>query len=147
MYHESQRGTRDRDIAKRLQYPSQQDLNFKWKKSVLQLPQCKMKVNVWEIKPPDFSYKLYTSLRIPERPSKPIKEEKRRKKISFPETMLHLPSIRNHPKEAIAPKFITTFPRLDSQKAKLMFVKSGQYLRGAYVNPKPHDFRQVQKSI
>ncbi|KAL4826760.1 hypothetical protein H8958_009587, partial [Nasalis larvatus] len=147
MYHESQRGMRDRDIAKRLQYPSQQDLNSKWKKSVLQPPQCKMKVNVWEIKPPDFSYKLYTSLRIPERSSKPIKEEKRRKKISFPETMLHLPSIRNHPKEAIAPKFITTFPRLDSQKAKLTFVKSGQYPRGVYVNPKPHDFRQYQPGL
>ncbi|XP_063671303.1 uncharacterized protein C6H7orf78 isoform X2 [Pan troglodytes] len=106
-----------------------------------------MKVNVWEIKPPDFSYKLYTSLRIPERPSKPIKEEKRRKKISFPETMLHLPSIRNHPKEVTAPKFITTFPRLDLQKAKLMFVKSGQYPRGVYVNPKPHDFRQYQPGL
>ncbi|XP_054212974.1 putative uncharacterized protein C7orf78 isoform X2 [Homo sapiens] len=147
IYHESQRGTRDRDIAKRLQYPSRQDLNSKWKKSVLQPPQCKMKVNVWEIKPPDFSYKLYTSLRIPERSSKPIKEEKRRKKISFPETMLHLPSIRNHPKEVTAPKFITTFPHLDLQKAKLMFVKSGQYPRGVYVNPKPHDFRQYQPGL
>ncbi|KAL2777302.1 uncharacterized protein WCI35_015367 [Daubentonia madagascariensis] len=105
-----------------------------------------MKVNIWEIKPPDFSYKLYTSLRFPEI-SRTIKEEQRRKKSNFAEAMVYLPSIRNHPKKAISPKFITTFPHLDSHKAKLMFVKGGKYPTGVYVNPKPHDFRQYQPDL
>nr|XP_035961126.1 uncharacterized protein LOC118543851 [Halichoerus grypus] len=107
-----------------------------------------MGVNTWEIKPPDFSYKLYTSLRFPEKPSRSIKEEQGRgKKGNFQETRLHLPSIRNHPKKTKSPEFITTFPHLDSHKAKLMFVKSGKYPNGVYLNPKPHDFRQYQCNL
>ncbi|XP_062957124.1 LOW QUALITY PROTEIN: uncharacterized protein LOC134380944 [Cynocephalus volans] len=147
MYHESQRHTRDRDVAERLQCPSQQDLNSKRKKTSLQPPKPKTNVNLWEIKPPDFSYKLYTSLRFPEKPSRTIKEESRRKTSNFSEIMFHLPSIRNPPKKAVSPKFITTFPCLDSHKAKLMFVKSGKYPRGVYLNPKPHDFRQYQPDL
>ncbi|KAG8519868.1 hypothetical protein J0S82_010898, partial [Galemys pyrenaicus] len=107
----------------------------------------KVKVNIWEIKPPDFSYKLYTSLRIPERPSRRVKEEQRREKSSFSETKFYLPTISNHTKKAESPKFITTFPHLDSHKAKLMFVKSGKYSNGVYHNPKPHDFRQYQHNL
>lgn len=107
-----------------------------------------MKVDTWAIKPPDFSYKLYTSLSFPEKPSRTVKEEQRRKKKSnFPETMFHLPSMSNHPKQARSPKFITTFPHLDSYKAKLLYVESGKYPNGIYLNPKPHDFRQVQKAF
>ncbi|KAI4543878.1 hypothetical protein MG293_006672 [Ovis ammon polii] len=61
--------------------------------------------------------------------------------------MVHLPSLRNPPKKAISPKFITTFPRLDSHKAKLMFVESGKYPNGVYLNPKPHDFRQNERNL
>ncbi|KAM8936553.1 uncharacterized protein C7orf78 homolog [Lycaon pictus] len=107
-----------------------------------------MEVNAWEIKPPDFSYKLYKSLRFPEKSSRTSKEEQGRgKKSNFPETMLHLPNIRNHSKKVKSPPFITTFPHLDSHKAKLMFVKSGKYPNGVYLNPKPHDFRQYQRNL
>ncbi|KAB0398738.1 hypothetical protein E2I00_000412, partial [Balaenoptera physalus] len=115
---------------------------FQHNKNVLQAPQSEIKVNIWEIKPPDFSYKLYTSLRLPEKPSRTIKEEERRKKSIFPGTMLHFPSIRNHPNKAMSPKFITTFPHLDSHKVKLIFVESGKYPNGVYLNPKPHNFQQ-----
>uniref|UniRef100_A0ABI7VZC2 Uncharacterized protein n=2 Tax=Felis catus TaxID=9685 RepID=A0ABI7VZC2_FELCA len=146
MYLDSQKGNRSRDVTKSLEYRTQ-DLNSKWKK-VLQPPQSEMKVNIWEIKSPDFSYKLYTSLRFPEKPSRIIKEKQgREKKVNFPETMLHLPSIRNHPKKAISPEFITTFPHMDSNEVKLMFVKSGKYPNGVYLNPKPHDFRQYQHNL
>ncbi|XP_058424765.1 uncharacterized protein LOC131421877 [Diceros bicornis minor] len=116
-------------------------------KNLLQPPQSEMKVNIWEIKPPDFSYKLYTSMRFPEKPSRTIKEEQKRIKSNFPETVLHLPRIRNHPEKAVSPKFITTFPHVDSYKAKLMFVESGKYPNGVYLNPKPRDFRQYQRNL
>lgn len=142
--HVSQTGRRGRDAAERL-HCLMQDRNSKWKINALQPPQSEVKVNIWEIKPPDFSYKLYTSLRLAEKPSRTITEEERRKIPDFPGKMVHLPSLRNPPKKAISPKFITTFPRLDSHKAKLMFVESGKYPNGVYLNPKPHDFQQVQK--
>ncbi|XP_055974673.1 uncharacterized protein LOC130027791 [Sorex fumeus] len=105
-----------------------------------------MKINKWDLKPPDFSYKLYTSLKFPEKPLRTIKKEQQRKKNSFPETKLHLPSIRDqdHPQKSSSPKFITIFPPLDSYKAHLMFVKNGKYPNGVYLDPKPHDFRQYQ---
>nr|XP_012612516.1 uncharacterized protein LOC105867245 [Microcebus murinus] len=146
MYHEAQRGMRDKDVTKRLQYPSQQNLNSKWENSILQPPQCATKVNIWEIKPPDFSYKLYTSLGFPKISSRTLKEEQKRKKSNVPERIVDLPSIRNHPKKAIS-KFVTTFPHLDSHRAQLMFVKGGKSPRGVYVDPKPHDFRQYQPDL
>ncbi|KAM9078180.1 LOW QUALITY PROTEIN: uncharacterized protein C7orf78 homolog [Megaptera novaeangliae] len=143
---ESRKGRRGRNIAKGLQQGPTLDLNSK-NKNVLQAPQSEIKVNIWEIKPPDFSYKLYTSLRLPEKPSSTIKEEERRKKSIFPGTMLHFPSVRNHPNKAMSPKFITTFPHLDSHKVKLIFVESGKYPNGVYLNPKPHNFRQYQHNL
>ena len=140
----SQTGRRGRDTAERL-HCLMQDRNSKWKINAPQPPQAEVKVNIWEIKPPDFSYKLYTSLRLAGKPSRTIMQEERRKIPDFPGKMVHLPSLRNPPKKAVSPKFITTFPRLDSQKAKLMFVENGKYPNGVYLNPKPHDFRQVQK--
>uniref|UniRef100_A0A4X1TM82 Uncharacterized protein n=2 Tax=Sus scrofa TaxID=9823 RepID=A0A4X1TM82_PIG len=143
---ESQKGRGAMDIAKRLQC-SPQNLNSEWKKNVLQPPKSEIKVKTWEIKPPDFSYKLYKSLRLPEKPLRTIKEEERKKKSNFPGTVLHLPGIRSHPQKAISPKFITTFPHLDSHKAKLMFVENGKYPNGVYIDPKPHDFRQYQRNL
>ncbi|KAM9650808.1 uncharacterized protein C7orf78 homolog [Trichechus inunguis] len=145
---ECQKGRRCSCIfAKSLQYSAQQGLNSKWKKDVMQSPQSDQKVNIWEIKPPDFSYKLYTSLRSPEKTSKNIKKERRKTRSNFPETILHLPSIKNDPKKSISPKFITTFAHLDSYKAKIMFVKTGKYPNGVYLNPKPHDFRQYRANL
>lgn len=147
MYLDSQKGNRSRYVTKACSIPYKTSIP-NGKKEVLQPPQCKMEVNAWEIKPPDFSYKLYKSLRFPEKSSRTSKEEQGRgKKSNFPETMLHLPNIRNHSKKVKSPPFITTFPHLDSHKAKLMFVKSGKYPNGVYLNPKPHDFRQVQKCV
>ncbi|XP_058154026.1 putative uncharacterized protein C7orf78 homolog [Dasypus novemcinctus] len=138
MYLDSQRSRR---------YPyHNQDLNSKQKKNVIPL-QSDLKANIWEIKPPDFSYKLYTSLRFQENLSRNIKEEQRKKKNNFTETILHLPSVRNRPKRVTSPKFVTTFPRLDSHKAKIMFVESEKHPSGIYLNPKPHDFRQYQADL
>ncbi|XP_049750145.1 uncharacterized protein LOC126081952 isoform X2 [Elephas maximus indicus] len=131
-------------FPKSLQYSTQQGLNSKWKEKVIQSQQSDHEVNIWEVKPPDFSYKLYTSLRSPGKTSKNLKKERRKTRSNFPETTLHLPSIRNDPKKSTSPQFITTFAHLDSHKAKIMFVKSGKYPSGVYLNPKPHDFRQVR---
>uniref|UniRef100_A0A8C7B7X8 Chromosome 7 open reading frame 78 n=1 Tax=Neovison vison TaxID=452646 RepID=A0A8C7B7X8_NEOVI len=147
MYLDSQKGNRSRGVTRRLQYPTE-DLNSKWKKEVLGPPRSEMEVNIWEIKPPDFIYKLYTSLGFPEKPSRSIKEEQGRgKRGNFQETRLHMPSIRSHPKKAKSSEFITTFPHLNSHKAKLIFVKSGKYPNGVYLNPKPHDFQQYQPNL
>ncbi|XP_044897780.1 uncharacterized protein LOC123381251 [Felis catus] len=148
MYLDSQKGNRSRDVTHKEFGVSHTRPQLQMEEKVLQPPQSEMKVNIWEIKSPDFSYKLYTSLRFPEKPSRIIKEKQgREKKVNFPETMLHLPSIRNHPKKAISPEFITTFPHMDSNEVKLMFVKSGKYPNGVYLNPKPHDFRQYQHNL
>lgn len=79
-------------------------------------PQSAKKVDIWETKPPDFSYKLYTSSTFPEIPSRTIKEEQRRNQSTFPESRLQLPSIKTCPRKATSPKFVTTFPRQDLQK-------------------------------
>ncbi|XP_058534105.1 uncharacterized protein LOC105941669 isoform X2 [Ochotona princeps] len=131
------------DIARRLQCPLQ-DRNSTRGKSVQRPVRPAKKVDIWEIKPPDFSYKLYTSLRLPQIPTRPTKEEKGRNQSKFPEAQLQLPSIRSHPKKAASPKFVTRFPHPDLQKAKLLYVRNGKFPAGVYINPKPHEFRQYQ---
>ncbi|KAM6202316.1 uncharacterized protein C7orf78 homolog [Rhynchocyon petersi] len=130
----------------RLQFPAQSSLSSKWKKNATKSSQSNLKANVWEIKPPDFSYKLYTTSGHPEKAFRHIKKGRRKTIINVPETVLHLPSIQNDLK-SITPKFITTFARLDPHTAKIMFVKSGKYPCDEYINPKPYDFRQYQSNL
>ncbi|XP_075413454.1 putative uncharacterized protein C7orf78 homolog [Tenrec ecaudatus] len=116
------------------------------KKKWNDVSQSDPKPNIWEIKPPDFSYKQYTSLRFPEKKPRNIKKE-RRKPNTFPEATVHLPSIRNEPAKSTAPRFITTFAPLDAFKEKTMIVKQGKYPSGVYLDPKPPDFRQYQANL
>ncbi|KAM6967565.1 uncharacterized protein C7orf78 homolog [Aplochiton taeniatus] len=96
------------------------------------------------MKAPDFSPKLYSSLRGP--------RKKGRKKhptfvLSGPtETKVKVETITQRRLPAIdqrrePPKFSTSFRPPDSFESKLMFVRTGKYPSGAYNNPKPHNFR------
>ncbi|XP_051708890.1 putative uncharacterized protein C7orf78 homolog isoform X2 [Oryctolagus cuniculus] len=147
MNAESPGGERDRNTARRLQRPPQRDHNSKWGKNVPKPPQSAKKVDIWEIQPPDFSHKLYTYSTFPEIPSRTIKEERRRNQSTFPESRLQLPSIKTCPKKATSPKFVTTFPRQDLQKTKLLCVKNGKYPPGVHIHPKPQEFRQHQPEL
>ncbi|XP_031693918.1 putative uncharacterized protein C7orf78 homolog [Oncorhynchus kisutch] len=112
-------------------------------------PHYSHQVDPWNLKPPDFSPKLYTSLSVPRR--------KKTKNTHHPlltlassETVLSvdrftpnilIPEIDQN-KKAL-PKFSTSYRPPGSLESKLMFVKTGKYPPVAYKNPKPRNFRQL----
>lgn len=108
------------------------------------LPETESHSDVWSIKPPDFSLKLYRSLSVPQRTETKthsnlpqLSETKRRSGIFLPNA-LH----ESYQKDD-SPKFITSYKPPDALESELMFVKTGKFPSGSYKNPKPHDFRPV----
>lgn len=108
------------------------------------LPETESQSDVWRIKPPDFSLKLYKSLTVPQR-----KERKTHSNVAEPQqtkrrTGVFLPKVlqKSYQRED-PPKFITSYRPPDALETELMFVKTGKYPAGPYKNPKPHNFRPV----
>lgn len=132
-------------FEEQIQFSASQHLSFarsKW----FTLPETESQSNVWSIKPPDFSLKLYRSLAVPQKEERKTHSDqtvpqpgeiKRRTGIFLPK-VLHESYQRKDP-----PKFITSYKPPDALGSELMFVKTGKYPSGPYKNPKPHDFRPV----
>lgn len=110
------------------------------------LSEAESQSDVWSIKPPDFSLKLYTSLSVPQKTERkthsglavPPPDETKRRTGIFRAKLLHESYQREDP-----PKFITSYRPPDALESELMFVKTGKYHSGPYKNPKPHNFRPV----
>ncbi|XP_063735717.1 uncharacterized protein si:dkey-30e9.6 [Eleginops maclovinus] len=113
------------------------------------LPETASHSEVWSIKPPDFSLKLYRSLSV---------QKEERKKHSNPavspssktqtKTVAFLPTVLHESfRKEESPKFITSYRPPDSLESELMFVKTGKYLCGPYKNPKPHNFRPLNEDL
>ncbi|XP_053288971.1 uncharacterized protein si:dkey-30e9.6 [Pleuronectes platessa] len=120
-------------------------------------------VDVWSIKPPDFSLKLYRSLSVPRR--------KERKTLTAPANRqttrtsgIFLPDVsresnkRNdrvkfitshRPRVALESelKFITSHRPPDALESELKFVRTGKFPSEPYVNPRPHNFRPLDENL
>ena len=107
------------------------------------LPESANQVDLWNLKPPNFTPKLYRSLKIPRRKGRNISLASSRELVVRPVRVSTgvLPEIDQ--KKAL-PQFNTSYRPADSFKSKLMFVKTGKYPTGPYKSPKPHDFRPVR---
>lgn len=106
-------------------------------------------VDPWNLKPPDFSPKLYTFLSVPRRkktknthqPFLTLASSETAFRVDRFTPNILIPEIDQN-KKAL-PNFSTSYRPPGSLESKLMFVKTGKYPPVAYKNPKPHNFRQV----
>ncbi|KAF3839610.1 hypothetical protein F7725_018327 [Dissostichus mawsoni] len=136
-------------LEEKTEFSATQHLSYarsKW----FQLPETESHSDVWSIKPPDFSLKLYRSLSVPQKeerkthsnPAVPPSSKAQRKTGTFLPRVLHEGFRREE-----SPKFLTSYRPPDSLESELMFVKTGKYLCGPYKNPKPHNFRPTDSSV
>ena len=113
-------------------------------------PESNDKADVWHIKAPDFSYKLYQSTKIPQRRSRtayhavaqPSETHRKIGKVIKEGLMTEIAN-----KNIERPTFITRYRPPDSLESKLIFVETGKYPSGPFKNPKPHNFRPVRNSF
>lgn len=112
-------------------------------------PRYSHQVDPWNLKPPDFSPKLYTFLSVPRRkktknthqPFLTLASSETAFRVDRFTPNIPIPEIDQN-KKAL-PNFSTSYRPPGSLESKLMFVKTGKYPPVAYKNPKPHNFRQV----
>ncbi len=132
-------------FEEKTKFSASQHLSFsrsKW----FTLPEIERQSNMWSIKPPDFSLKLYKSLSVPQKkerkthlnPAQPQAGGPKRRTGVFLPQVLHESDQRREP-----PKFITSYRPPDALESELMFIRTGKFPCGPYKKPKPHDFRQV----
>uniref|UniRef100_UPI003AAF436A putative uncharacterized protein C7orf78 homolog n=1 Tax=Centroberyx gerrardi TaxID=166262 RepID=UPI003AAF436A len=131
-------------------FSASQDLALSRSKC-LTFPESENQVDVWSIKPPDFSPKLYRCLTVPQKKSRntrpdlamppPSETERRLEKRAVPKFLLE-----SH-KRTDAPEFVTSYRPPDASESRLMFVKTGTYPSGPYKNPKPHNFRPLDEDL
>lgn len=121
----------------KLQFSARQGLPYLRHKCFTS-PKADTKYDIWSIKAPDLSVRLYRTLsearKIDRRASPPLTEAK---KIKLP-NVLPVSNRRKKP-----PKFITFYRAPDCLQSELTFVKTGKYPSGPYKNPTPHNFRPV----
>ncbi|XP_023249173.1 uncharacterized protein LOC111644514 [Seriola lalandi dorsalis] len=131
----------------KIQFSASQDLRLARSK-YFKLPETEIKSDVWSIKPPDFSLKLYRSLSVPQ-------EKERKTTVEVPQTTetkrrtgIFLPNVLDQSyKRKDNPKFITLYRPPDPLETELMFVRTGKYLSEPYKNPKPHNFRPLDDDL
>ncbi|XP_051813006.1 uncharacterized protein si:dkey-30e9.6 isoform X1 [Acanthochromis polyacanthus] len=136
-------------FERKMQFTASQELSFT-RSTFFKLAETESQSNVWSIKPPDFSLKLYRCMSGSQK-----KEGKTKTKLTVPQcgetkrrTGIFLPNVVHvNPERKDPPKFITSYRALDALESELMFVKTGKYNSGPYKNPKPHNFRPVDEDL
>ncbi|XP_055019346.1 uncharacterized protein si:dkey-30e9.6 [Boleophthalmus pectinirostris] len=101
------------------------------------------KVDIWNVKAPDFSIRLYRSVSEP-------KEKKKMEVLPTPaeEKRVKLPKVTVEKKRRVEiPKFETYYRAPDAAEAEMMFVKNGKYPKEKYKNPTPHNFRPLDEEL
>ncbi|XP_062873418.1 uncharacterized protein si:dkey-30e9.6 [Trichomycterus rosablanca] len=104
----------------------------------------------WEIKPPDFTPKLFCALHLPRIKMKTLDATEliyggARKSQSFnkmPQILL-----QEEKQKIIKTTFIKLYKPPDLLELQLQFVKSGQFPRDLYQNPKPYNFRPCAENL
>lgn len=106
--------------------------------------------DVWEIKPPDFSPKLYRTLSLPRIKKKTLEPailQEGLKELSQRPDIIRLVMQPKQDHKNNIPVFITSYKPPGLLELQLQFVKLGQFPSGPYKNPKPHNFRPVSEHI
>ncbi|KAF5900615.1 uncharacterized protein DAT39_009705, partial [Clarias magur] len=107
-------------------------------------------VDLWEIKPPDFSPKLYRTLGLPRIKKKtldPAILKEGLKELSH--SLDKMPPVMwsKQKQKRNTPMFVTSYKPLGLLESQLQFVKFGQFPNGPYKNPKPHNFRPCDENL
>ncbi|XP_043922690.1 uncharacterized protein LOC122798087 [Protopterus annectens] len=103
--------------------------------------------DIWQRKPPDFTPKLYRSLNLPRKTSKITNSDIRKTSSYDAINKLQIFTNTNISAALDLPQFVTRFKNFGPYEANIQFVKTGQYPKDKYSNPKPHDFRQLETNI
>ncbi|KAL7393798.1 hypothetical protein ABVT39_016088 [Epinephelus coioides] len=133
----------------KIQFSASQHLSYA-RSNCFRLPEIESHSDVWSIKPPDFSLRLYRSLSVPQK-----KERKTHSNLSLPELSerkrsagIFLPNVLHESfQKKDPPKFITLHRPPDALESELMFVKTGKFPSGPYKNPRPHNFRPLDEDL
>ncbi|KAJ8288078.1 hypothetical protein COCON_G00007370 [Conger conger] len=106
--------------------------------------------DVWALKAPDFSLKLYSHLHLSQN-----KRENRCPPLFTSDSKEMLPRVKrpshivlpqiNHSREG--PAFALRYRPPDALESKLEYVKRGKYPSMAFSDPKPYDFRQYADNM
>ncbi|TSN03414.1 hypothetical protein Baya_8550 [Bagarius yarrelli] len=108
----------------------------------------------WEIKPPDFSPKLYRTLGLPRIKKKTLDPAILRNRIRGLEELSErlnrvssLMRLNKQEKKSNIPVFVTSYQPPASLDLQLQFVKFGKFPTNSYKNPKPHNFRPCDENL
>lgn len=102
--------------------------------------------DVWDIKPPDFSPKLYRTLNLPRMKKTPLNPAVLKEGLKELSQSIEIsPPVMQSVQEqkSNTPVFITSHKPPGLLELQVQFVKSGQFPCGPYKNPKSHNFRPV----
>lgn len=134
-------------FERKTQFSVSQDLSLARSKYFKQLAETEDRGDVWSIKPPDFSPKLYKSVLVPQKRERKIhlNASKLQPSDTKKKTGIYLPNILHEsPERKDPPEFITSYRPPDALESELKFVQAGKYPSETYRNPKPHNFRPVR---
>lgn len=102
--------------------------------------------DLWEIKPPDFSPKLYCTLNLPRIKKKTLDSAILKEGLEeLSQSLDIMPPVlqSKQEKNRNIPVFVKSYKPPALLDLQLKFVKFGQFPRDPYKNPKPHNFRPV----
>ncbi|XP_076006330.1 putative uncharacterized protein C7orf78 homolog [Genypterus blacodes] len=141
-------------FERKLQFSASQDLTAA-KSKRFSVPVTESSGDVWSIKPPDFSLKLYTRLSDPQKTKEKKKKKNTGQESSLPKlsetkwrTLIFLPRLSHEcERKTEPPAFIAPHRPPDALQSELMFVRKGKYPLDPYMNPKPHDFRPLDEDV
>nr|XP_033790286.1 uncharacterized protein LOC117355600 [Geotrypetes seraphini] len=140
-------------FARKFKFSARHNLAIERSKH-FQQPRSVLDVDIWKRKPPDFSIRLYRSLRLSNsKEDSMVKTEplsRSNPKLLEPVKELHKMSEAHFPsliRKAQPGRFLTRCQHVGPYEATLMFVKNGKYSSGTYKDPKPHDFRQYENDL
>lgn len=126
------------------EFSANQDL-LSTRSRFLKQPETGSQREIFSLKLPDFSVKLYRHRTVSRKKEKwtfsdagisQPHEAKRRSEIFSPNIIIPTPN-------KDSPKFITSHKLPDGLQSQLTFTKKGKFPSDPYRNPKPHNFRLV----
>ncbi|KAI5625541.1 hypothetical protein C0J50_14755, partial [Silurus asotus] len=106
--------------------------------------------DLWEIKPPDFSPKLYSTLNLPRIKKKTLDSDLLKGGLEDLSQSHHkiLPAMQpKQEQKRNMPVFIAKYKPPGLLELQLEFAKLGQFPSGPYKNPKPHNFRPCDENL
>ncbi|XP_058269013.1 uncharacterized protein si:dkey-30e9.6 [Hemibagrus wyckioides] len=106
--------------------------------------------DLWEIKPPDFSPKLYRTLSLPRIKKKTLDSAILKEGLEeLSQSLDRMPPVMQskQEKKRNVPEFVRSYKPPALLELQLQFVKLGQFPRDPYKNPKPHNFRPCDEDL